>query len=143
LGFSVQNLQLPAGQTLTRETPPTVARVLLNPTGVAHNEAAVTGQSADGQTANATATHDLNISINTQPSPGGPPRPIDGVVNRRDDFTVIRGIGEARATTLQEAGVNTFGQLAGASIEKLHEIFPGVSEEVLRQWVADAKGLTQ
>jgi predicted flap endonuclease-1-like 5' DNA nuclease len=149
-GFSAQNLQLPAGQTLSMPTGGRLARTL--GMGVVHNEATATGQSADGQGANATATHDLTVGFSTQPGPSGVPRPQptdevavrrDEVPVRRDDFTAIRGIGEARATTLHEAGINTFAQLAAAPIEKLHELFGGINNEVLRQWVADAKAIAR
>lgn len=59
-----------------------------------------------------------------------------------NDFTQISGIGAARATALQNAGIRTFAQLANTPMAKLKELFPpSVTEDVLNEWLQKAKEL--
>lgn len=100
-----------------------------------HNVATFSGVAPDGQPVNASASHDLSVigvRVDTDDEP-----------SRRDDFTAIRGIGENRATVLHEAGINSYAELAATPVEKLKELFTGVSEGVLSQWIENAKSLTQ
>jgi len=59
-----------------------------------------------------------------------------------DDLTLIKGIGPARATTLQEAGITSYAILAGTATEHLKELFPRVAPEGLEDWKAQARALS-
>ena len=56
-----------------------------------------------------------------------------------DDFTEIPQIGPARATTLQGAGIRSFKDLANTPVERLKELFPAITEELLNEWLQGAK----
>ena len=56
-----------------------------------------------------------------------------------DDFTHIPQIGPARAATLHGAGIRTFNDLANTPVEKLKELFPAITEELLNEWLLGAK----
>lgn len=53
----------------------------------------------------------------------------------------IRNIGTGRERILKNAGIMFAEDLADVSIEKLQELFPRVIEDVLKQWIEDAKKL--
>jgi predicted flap endonuclease-1-like 5' DNA nuclease len=57
---------------------------------------------------------------------------------RRDDFTILSGISEARSSALHDAGINTFAELAAAPVERLREI-TSTSEKVVLQWIKTAR----
>lgn len=63
--------------------------------------------------------------------------PIVKVVKRKpkadaDDFTKIRGVGAVFASRLQDAGVNSYAQLAAMSAEEIGEIFGWPADRVER-----------
>ncbi|HEX9922692.1 MAG TPA: helix-hairpin-helix domain-containing protein [Anaerolineae bacterium] len=60
----------------------------------------------------------------------------------KGDLTLIKGIGPARATKLQQAGITTYAALAGTATERLKEFFPRVSPEGLEDWKAQARALS-
>jgi hypothetical protein len=124
-----------------------------------HNNVTFSGVAPDGQPVNAAAQHELTV-IDGRLPPGGTPvdeaisaapvtrpsarEPATGSeASRTDDFTAIRGIGESRAAVLHEAGINTYAQLAVTPIEQLKELFAGLNEGVLSQWIENAKSLSQ
>jgi large subunit ribosomal protein L21 len=60
----------------------------------------------------------------------------------KDDLTLIKGIGPARATKLQQAGITSYAALAGTATERLKELFPRASPEGLEDWKAQAHTLS-
>jgi large subunit ribosomal protein L21 len=66
------------------------------------------------------------------PSPARP-------ATANDDLTLIKGIGPARATKLQQAGITSYAALAGTVTERLKELFPRVSLEGLEDWKVQAR----
>jgi len=60
--------------------------------------------------------------------------------SKRDDLTIIKGIGPKKAEALASIGITTFAQLAAANAEALREQSAGVgSLEQLEEWIAAAK----
>jgi predicted flap endonuclease-1-like 5' DNA nuclease len=59
---------------------------------------------------------------------------------KRNDLTIIKGIGPKKAEALASIGITTFAQLAAANAEELREQAAGVgSVEQLEEWIAAAK----
>ena len=57
---------------------------------------------------------------------------------RQRGLEALNGIGPATAEKLEEAGVETVGDMASADAEALAENVSGVSEENVREWQAQA-----
>ncbi|AXR82185.1 class III poly(R)-hydroxyalkanoic acid synthase subunit PhaC [Natrarchaeobaculum sulfurireducens] len=55
-----------------------------------------------------------------------------------DDFTELTGVGQAYAEDLQEAGVETFGQLAAANVAELASE-TGISPSRIEDWIEQAQ----
>ena len=64
--------------------------------------------------------------------------PVPPPPTRPDELIEISGLGPRSAEVLREEGIHTFGDLAGASIDLLHERFPRVRTEVLQRWIEEA-----
>ena len=64
------------------------------------------------------------------------PTPKSKSKGNEDDLTRLRGIGLDRAGRLREAGVNTFQDLATASVQRLREIFPEpvITDDMFASW---------
>jgi predicted flap endonuclease-1-like 5' DNA nuclease len=60
----------------------------------------------------------------------------------QDDLTLIKGIGPARATKLQQAGITSYAALAGTATERLKELFPRVGPDGLEDWQAQARAFS-
>ena len=67
--------------------------------------------------------------------------PIEGEEVVESVLTDIEGIGAARATKLEEAGIKTLEDLAGATPVEIAEIV-GVSNPVASGWIKKAEELT-
>lgn len=80
----------------------------------------------------------------TEVRPKQEPQPLEQSAKEKsppveDDFTQLSGIKEARAGILQNAGIRTFADLAKKSVEELKQIFPNVTEDVLKEWIQEAQ----
>lgn len=136
-----------------RQTHPTLSsspfRVPSNVGDMLTNNVRAVGVPPSGPNVVGTDFHTMSITFpnlsNTRltehPTDVSPATPADA--RSSDDFTAISGIGESRAAALSEAGINTYAGLAESSVEQLRELFPGVSEGTLKQWIKDAKKLAQ
>jgi hypothetical protein len=93
------------------------------------NIATASGVDEEGNPVTATVRHSLPVA-------GGNP---DLVVDRADDFSVIEGIGPARAERLR-ARVGSLRELANLPLRELREVFPEriVTDEVLKKWKEEA-----
>jgi len=61
---------------------------------------------------------------------------------KRDDLTVIRGLGSATQERLNQAGITTFAQLAKATPAKLRELLgDGTARARAEDWIAHARDL--
>jgi predicted flap endonuclease-1-like 5' DNA nuclease len=71
-----------------------------------------------------------------------PPPPVETKIP--DDLTLISGIGPKISSVLQDAGVNTFDQLAGMSVESLEQILDqaGIRLGKPDTWIQQAEELT-
>jgi predicted flap endonuclease-1-like 5' DNA nuclease len=58
-------------------------------------------------------------------------------------LTDITGITAAYADRLKSAGIETVEDLVEIPVEKLQEIFPRINAERLKEWINEAKKLTE
>lgn len=75
--------------------------------------------------------------------------PVDNIVissemtvdsDAEDDLTTISGIGAKTAETLNEMGIRSFAQLAGADADAIKARISRVSLESIQGWIKEAKG---
>lgn len=75
----------------------------------------------------------------------GPPKSVEIMSEPKaaDELTLIVGVGEATAERLQTAGMRTFADLAGASLQDLVAIVPRASIVQVQYWVEQARDLVR
>jgi predicted flap endonuclease-1-like 5' DNA nuclease len=60
-----------------------------------------------------------------------------------DNLEVIKGIGPRYAAQLAEMGITTFGALINTPLDELTVAFPRVTAEELRDWIEQARELSE
>lgn len=77
---------------------------------------------------------------------GAPPAPATLADTARDQLEQIKGIGQTYARRLNAAGIMTFADLADLTPGRVREIVTsedasGVSEQLIQEWIAQARDL--
>lgn len=148
LSLSLGFIQRPKPAQTNRSPTPAIATSATQPTETAILEAPKEEEILPVQTAPTTETPIIQEpQVTVQPAMPEPPASTVPSIEVNEPsiahaLTEISGIGEKRASQLKALGINSFDDLAKASVEDLAKSLK-VSPKIVVKWVAGAKKLQQ